>query len=155
MTANHSIRKEISIDAPPEETWAVLADFGNVHIWAPGVTHSYSTSENNEGEGASRHCDIKGFGSVEEDVLQWDDGRSFTYRASALGPIGESVAYWEVQPQGRDRSRVVTTFESPIRYGLVGQAMMKLFMRRKLDKAFDESMLALKAFVEQRAAVAA
>jgi hypothetical protein len=68
MKMRKQIRREVQIDASAERTGEVLADFGNVHAWAPGVTHSYSTSEVPGGAGASRHCDIKGFGSVEEDV---------------------------------------------------------------------------------------
>ena len=149
------IEKQITIDAPKAQVWAVLADFGNVHAWAPGVTHSYSTSDNNGGDGASRHCDIKGFGSGEEDVLDWQEGRSFRYRATALGPIGESISVWEVQPQGGGRSKVVTTFEFLVRFGPLGAAMMVLFMRRKVNRAFDQTLRSLKAFVEQPVSAAA
>ena len=149
------IERQIKIDAPAEVAWRVLADFGTVHRWAPGVTHSYSTSEQNGGADSSRHCDIKGFGSVEEDVLEWKEGRSFSYRATALGPIGESISHWEVRPDGERRSRVVTTFEFPVRFGPIGFAMMHLFMTRKMEKAFDQTVEALKGFVEEQAAVPA
>ena len=149
------IEKQITIDAPAQAAWDVIADFGNVHRWAPGVTHSYATSPNNNGDGASRHCDIKGFGSVEEDILRWNDGVSFTYDATPLGPIGHSTSVWSVETVGPTRSRVVTSFEYPTRFGPPGALMNRLFMRRKIDRAFDSTLAALKTYVESGVAASA
>ncbi len=149
------IEKQIIIDAPAQAAWDVIADFGNVHRWAPGVTHSYATSPNNNGDGASRHCDIQGFGSVEEDILQWDDGVSYTYNATPLGPIGLSTSVWSVEILSPNRSRVVTSFEYPTRFGPPGALMNLLFMRRKIDRSFDAALAALKTYVEKEAAAAA
>ncbi len=66
------------IDASVQKVWEVLADFGDVYRWAPSVTNSYSTSENNNGLEASRHCDIAGFGGIEEYITEWNEGRDFT-----------------------------------------------------------------------------
>ena len=68
--------KEITINAPQEKVWAVLADLGNIYRWNPGVSHSYTTSENSKGEDATRHCDIerplKGY--LEERAFDWREG---------------------------------------------------------------------------------
>jgi len=149
------IEKQIIIDAPAQAAWDVLADFGNVYRWAPGVTHSFATSPNNGGDGASRHCDIKGFGSVEEEILQWKDGVSFTYDATPLGPIGHSISVWSVESLGPTRSRLNTSFEYPTRFGPLGALMNRLFMRRKIEAAFDTTLPAFKAYVESGAAAAA
>ena len=47
------VSAEIVIDAPAERVWEVLADFGSVYKWAPGVTESHSTSSNNSGADAA------------------------------------------------------------------------------------------------------
>ena len=83
------VSAEIVIDAPAEKVWEVLADFAGIHKWAPAITNSYSTSKYNGGPEASRHCDIAGFGSVEEDITDWIEGSEFKYRATAIGPIRE------------------------------------------------------------------
>ncbi len=141
------IEKQIAIDAPAEQVWEVLADFGNVYKWAPAVTHSYSTSESNGGPNSSRHCDIRGFGSVDEDILEWAEGKSFRYSATPLGPIGESVSLWAVEPRG-DGSTVILEFEYGTRFGLAGALLNALFMRRKLEKALAKGLDALKQYVE-------
>jgi len=52
------ITREIWIDAPQEEVWAALADFGNIYRFNPSVPQSHSTNEIKSAEGATRHCDF-------------------------------------------------------------------------------------------------
>ena len=59
----NQVKSQIVIDAPVEQVWEILADFGEVYRWAPSVTKSYSTSDDNSGPEASRHCDIAGLGA--------------------------------------------------------------------------------------------
>ncbi len=58
------ISREIRIHAPKEKVWAAIADLGAIQDFHPGVKKSYYTSEQREGVGASRHCDLKPFGFV-------------------------------------------------------------------------------------------
>ena len=73
-----SMTYEIHVDAKPDHVWGIVADFGNIYKWSPGVKYSRSTSEASGGVGASRHCDLLPFGSVEEDILEWKEGESLT-----------------------------------------------------------------------------
>ena len=87
---------ERTIDAPVDDVWAELADFGEIRKWNPGVTESYLTSEETEGEGISRHCSLKPFGSVEERVTGWHPGERLVvhiYQIDKLPQgIGASIA---------------------------------------------------------------
>ena len=78
----NKVKGQIVIDAPVEKVWEVLADFGGVYRWASSITKSYSTSKNNNGPEASRHCNIAGFGGIEESIIEWNEGRDFTYVAT-------------------------------------------------------------------------
>ena len=49
----------VNIIAPKQKVWEVLVDFGSIYKWNPGVSQSYSTSPETEGEGAMRHCDLQ------------------------------------------------------------------------------------------------
>ncbi len=51
-----TVTRQIEINAPADEVWRAIADFGGVYNWAPNVASSYSTTEANEGVGAGRHC---------------------------------------------------------------------------------------------------
>ena len=130
---------EVLIDATAEKVWEILADFGGIYKWAPGIVSSYSTSENNGGAGASRHCDIAGFGGIEEYVTEWTDGKSIKYKATSVGPIAESFAHWFVTPQG-DKALVHAEFEYDMRFGLLGALMNKLLIRRKMKQGMHQAL---------------
>ena len=73
----------ISINAPKQKVWEVLADLGSIYKWNPGVSQSYSTSPETVGEGAMRHCDLQNakgssIGYLEERAFDWRDGDGFT-----------------------------------------------------------------------------
>ncbi len=141
------VTAEVLIDAPAQKVWEVLADFGGIYKWAPGITNSYSTSESNGGPEASRHCDIAGFGSVEEYVAEWTEGTGFGYRATPVGPIGESLSRWSVTPQG-NKALAHGDLEYTVRFGPIGALMHKLFMRRALQKGMRKALAGLKHRVE-------
>ena len=132
----NTIKVQTVINAPAEEVWNVLEDFGGVHKWAPSVTNSYSISENNSGPEAARHCDVDGFGSIEEYVTEWREGSGFTFRVSGVGPIREAFSKWTAEPSPSDKGKtiVTTAVEYSTRFGLIGSAMNLLIMRRKLQQ---------------------
>ncbi len=138
---------QIVIDAPAERVWEVLADFGGVQKWAPGVAKSYSTSNSNSGSDAARHCDIPGFGGVEEFVTEWSEGVGFTYRVEPFGLIDESSSTWRITPQG-DKTLVHTELNVNMRFGVFGSLMEKLFVRRKIEKGTRNGLEGLKQHVK-------
>ena len=137
---------QIVIDAPAERVWEVLADFGGVQKWAPGVTKSYSTSSSNGGADAARHCDIPGFGGIEEFVTEWSEGVGFTYRVEPFGMIDESSSTWRITPQG-DKTLVYTELILNMRFGVLGSLMERLFVKRKVEKGTRNGLEGLKQHV--------
>ena len=138
---------QIIIDAPVEKVWEVLADFGEVYRWAPTVTKAYSTSENSNGRDASRHCDVAGFGSIEETVTEWNDGREFTYSFTGAGPISGGYSTWSVKPQG-DKTVVYTNIRYGVRFGPIGSLMNAMIIRRKLRQSLAVTLEGLKRHVK-------
>jgi hypothetical protein len=61
----------IQINAAKKKVWQVLAELGSVSAWNPAIGNSYYTSEQKEGQGASRHCDFPDGGYVKERVTGW------------------------------------------------------------------------------------
>ena len=135
----NQVKSQIVIDAPVKQVWEILADFGEVYRWAPSVTKSYSTSDDNSGPEASRHCDIAGFGGIEEEITEWNEGRSFTYRASGVGPISHWYSTWSVKAQG-DKTLVSTDFRYGLRFGPVGTLMNAMIIRRKLQQSLATAL---------------
>ena len=143
----NKVEDQIVIDAPVQQVWEVLADFGGVYRWAPSVTNSYSTSDSNGGREASRHCDVAGFGGIEETITEWNEGREFTYVFTGVGPISEGYSTWSVKPQG-DKTLVHTELRYTVRFGPLGVLMNALIMRRKLNQSLKTSLEGLKHHVK-------
>lgn len=57
--------------APKSVVWEVLADFPNIQEYTDQVKVSVSTSENETGLGATRHCDLAPFGTTQEKILEF------------------------------------------------------------------------------------
>ena len=55
-----TLTREVRINAPKEKVWDILADFGNIYLFNPGVPKSYLTSDQQVGVGTTRHCDVAG-----------------------------------------------------------------------------------------------
>lgn len=134
----NSIKVQTEINAPIEEVWQVLSDFGGVHKWAPSVTNSYSISENNSGPDAARHCDVAGFGSLQEYVTEWDEGAGFTFRVTGVGPISEANSKWSAEAKD-GKTIVTTTIDYATKFGLLGSALNVLMLRRKLRQGIKQT----------------
>ncbi|MCH8060954.1 MAG: SRPBCC family protein [Chloroflexi bacterium] len=137
---------QIVIDAPAEKVWEVLADFGGVYKWAPGVAESHSTSSSNSGVDAARHCDVPGFGGIEEFITEWNEGVGFSYKVEPFGMIDESSSTWKITPQG-DKTLVYTELNVNMRFGLFGSIMERLVVRRKIENGTRNALAGLKQHV--------
>lgn len=150
---------QVKINAPKHEVWKVLADIGGIYKWNPGVAHSYSTSEENSGEGATRHCDLqttggKSFGYLEERTVDWREGEGYKidiYDSNL--PIKSNVVEFTVKAD-EDGTIVSVSPEYAIKYGLLGSLINRLFLHRKLQQAMEGLLAGLKYHVETGEVVA-
>ncbi|MCH7998933.1 MAG: SRPBCC family protein [Chloroflexi bacterium] len=141
------ITKQITINAPAEKVWDIVADFGSISKWAPNVTNSYSTTEANGGVGAGRHCDVVGFGAIEEEIVEWKESRSLTYEVEDVGPIKSLRNESSVRGDG-DRTVVTFTLDYQMKFGPLGALLDKLVAGRQLGKAAALGLAGLKHHVE-------
>ena len=148
LPGRHHLTTEVTVNAPAAQVWEVLADFSAPDTFAEQVTLAYSLTPDIQGLGEKRHCDIKGFGSIQEEIVAWDEGRSLTYSVTPLGPLGDSTSRWTVWPNGDTRSKITVELGYDLRFGPIGWLMHTLFMRRALKKAIPQGPTALKTRVE-------
>lgn len=146
-----SISGETQIRATREEVWAAVADLGAIQAFHPGVTRSYYTSERKEGVGASRHCDLKPFGSVEERATEWNEGESFTleiYDGQRMPPFKVAHGSMTVESNGTGTTARLT-LEYEMRYGFLGHVMDRLMVRSRFEKMVPAVLAGLKQHVEK------
>ena len=141
------IIKEVEINAPKAKVWSVLADIGAVEKYNPVVTKSYSTSENKQGLGASRHCDLLPMGSVEEKIIEWDEGESYKieiFEGKAIPFKG--TGKFELTENGKS-TNVKMTFEPDMGNGIFGK-LMAFMMKEKMNKMIAGVVIGLKHHLE-------
>lgn len=144
----YEISTSIIIHASLYDVWRVLSDFGNVYQWAPPVTKSYTIGNPKLGVGHGRHCDIEGFGSLDEYLIEWKENEGFTYTVTPLGPLDASISTWKTESLGLDKCKIEITLAYDIRYGIFGKLMHSLIMRGKLCSGLPQTLQALKKHIE-------
>jgi len=145
---SHSIQFKQTINAPLNDVWKILSDFNNVYTWAPAVTHSGELNDKNNQVGAGRHCTIKGFGSIEETITQWQDKHSFTYTVTDLGPLTGAISSWNIQTETDASTTVNIQFNYRLKFGVFGRLLHKLMMRKKLENGIKDTLSALQKRIE-------
>jgi carbon monoxide dehydrogenase subunit G len=141
---------EIRIDAPKETVWAKIADLGAIQEYHPGVSSSHYTSEEREGVGASRHCDLLPFGEVEERIVDWRDRDSYAieiYDGKKVPPLKNAVGRLSVMQDG-DGTTVRFEIEYDLKFGLVGYLLDRLMVRPQFRKVGPAMLRGLKRHLE-------
>ncbi len=144
------ITKQIRINAPIEQVWDVVRDFGNINAFNPNLTNSYSTSENNEGLGATRHCDLLPMGSIEERVIDWQDGVGYTieiFDGEKQPPYKNAQGTFHLRGDG-NQTIVTFSLQYEMKLGPIGALMNRVMLRSQFDKAALNIAQGLKHYIE-------
>ena len=72
--------ESIEVRAGAGAVWNLLADIGSIYEWNPGVESSWKISRGKPGLGATRRCELRGKGYLDEDVVGWEPERALTMR---------------------------------------------------------------------------
>lgn len=105
---------ELMIRAPATKVWRVIGDeWGSVHRILPSLSASHLVTDGALGTGARRECTLKepmmGMTTIEERVLAWNEGASFTYVFDRPPwPMASVSNRWNIEAIG-DRTRLTLT----------------------------------------------
>jgi len=141
------IKSEIKINAPKEEVWGVLGDFGGISKWSPTVAKSTSTTTANEGVGCGRECEVPGFGNLREQVTEWDEGSRIKFNIEGVGPMKSMINEFSIISDGKDTLATMTV-NFQMKFGLIGALMDRLKVRRQMRKLVKLTLAGLKHHVE-------
>jgi uncharacterized membrane protein len=139
---------ELKIEAPIEEVWQVLADVGTISLWNPGVVDSHLLSDETEGLGSARHCDLGGKNYLKEQVVEWEYCRRLTMRVVDTNMPMESADIRFTLERVGDDTLVTVSPEYELKYGFVGAIMDRLMVRKSYAKGMDSLLAGLKDYVE-------
>lgn len=143
--------REIRINAPKNEVWAHLADFGNIYKFNPNVPTSYSTSDAKSGLGATRHCDLNMMnGSIEERIVDWKDGERYTieiYDGQGTPPFKKVLATIELS-EDKGQTVVTGTMDYALKFGPIGSLMDQVMIKKMYGRAWEGVLAGLKHYSE-------
>jgi carbon monoxide dehydrogenase subunit G len=104
-----TVERTHSMPAEPELVWSVLADFGTLARWAPGVDHSCLLAEQHEGVGTVRRVQV-GRSTLVESVVAWAPAETLSYEIAGLPFMLEQVTNtWTLEPQTGGTKVTLTT----------------------------------------------
>lgn len=139
---------EEKVDAPVERVWTVLADIGGVHEWNPGVTSSHLTTDQREGVGTSRHCDLGGKKYVQEMAVDWDPHYRLTMRLVETNlPFTKADVRFMLRPAGTG-TIVTVSPDYEVRFGTLGALLHRAFGERSYRTNMQALLTGLKQHVE-------
>lgn len=144
------ILKTIEIDAPVELVWSKISNLADIQNWSVTVNESHYHTELQRGLGAGRTCDVKGFGTLVENVLEWTENESFTLSLEGLPFfVKEASGGWRLEKLGADRTRATVTINMQTRFWPVGALMEKFLLGPQFSKAIEGVQLEFKAYVAE------
>ncbi len=143
------IEHTIEIDAPVDQVWAKISDIGDIQNWTKAVKSSHYHTEIKRGIGAGRTCDVPGFGKLVENVLEWDEGKSFRLSLEGLPFfIKEASGGWRLEELGPNRTRATTSLDVTTRYWPIGALLEKFALGPQFHKTIKGAQAEFKAYVE-------
>jgi hypothetical protein len=131
------------IPASTGSAWALLADFPNLARHWDGLRSTTKLGEQTSGVGARRRVGLKPFGTMEETVTVWQEGRRIETlnRPSALVPFAHAESTLTLEP---DVDGTMATFD--YRYRPRGGPMGRItgpLIDRMLTRTFTDMLAAL------------
>ena len=146
-----SFATETKIAAPVNEVWQALGEIGDIYRWNPGVQASHTTSEEGEGLGATRYCDLGGKNYLDEEVVVWQPNEKLTMRITGTNlPFATADIRFTLRPEN-DATVVTVSPLYKLKYGLMGEMLDRVYVRKSYQKGMEALLAGLKTYVEGEA----
>ena len=144
-----TVRINRIINAPADQVWQVIGDYNNVHVFHPFVESADQLSEVARGLGAKRQCNLYNNSCAVEEVIQWEEGRSFTVAMSTpTPPFGGTTGTMSVQPIDASTSEVTLDMFYTPQWGFFGKTLDLLVLRMVLRFVLNRVLKSLQHHIE-------
>lgn len=128
----------ISVAAPVEVVWDLLARFADISSWASNVSQSSLLTSTAPGPGAVRRVQV-GRAALRETVVRWEPGRALGYDIAGLPAIVTAARNtWTLESAGAGTS-VTLTGEVETR----GGPLVARLVARQVGRACEELVQSL------------
>ncbi len=101
-----TVKKSITIGKPKSVVWRKISNIVNLPEWLVDVKKTTFLSKNKKGIGAVRKITFEDGNVIEEHVVSWDNGESFTYVATEGLPLRAYVAKISLKAKTKNKTQV-------------------------------------------------
>ena len=143
------IEHTIEIDAPADLVWSKISNLADIQNWTKAVKESHFHTEKTRGVGAGRTCDVPGFGTLVENVLEWDEAKSFRLSLEGLPFfIGNASGGWRLEELGPNKTRATTFIDLKTRFWPIGALMEKFALAPQFHKTVKGAQREFRIYAE-------
>ena len=146
-----TLYNEIIIDTPIGKVWEALSNIEELEKYDPTVKRSRALSPAGSGIGAIRKVDMKdGKKWFEEKVTVWKQNEALTYELTACSfPVQQLKHSYRFEQIGY-QTKVKQVMEYKIKYGLIGEILDALMIRKQSDTGIKKFFAGLKSYAEKQ-----
>ncbi|MBI4490560.1 MAG: SRPBCC family protein [Deltaproteobacteria bacterium] len=142
--------ERVTINAPKDVVWNVLADIGSIHQWNPGVVDSRATTDGEVGLGSARRCELGGKNYLDEEVVEWVPKKILTMRIVATNlPFKTADIGFALESRG-EQTLVTVSPTYRLKFGLLGTLLDAVLVRSQYRKGMINLLRGLKQHLESR-----
>lgn len=143
----YTVSGETTINTPKARVWEVLSNLETVQEYDSGVAKVFYVSEEREGVGAARHCDLPDGTYVRERIVDWRGGEGYTinvYEDGTQFPMSDQNVEFTLRDSA-EGTRVTMTY----RYSLKPEMPVDAEeMAQIAQEIVNEGLVGLKEFAE-------
>lgn len=138
----HTARVTKEIDAPIEDVWAVLDDFGNVQEYSPKNKACRLLDGPETGVGARRETELYAGFSVVHEITEYEPERRMRFDHIDVGefPVKEIHVEFTLNSVGDSRTEVTMAADYRPKWGLIGMVLGKTVLKRKLRGLLEDTL---------------
>lgn len=144
------ITAEITINIPKHEVWQIISDYAGVYRFSPGIKISRPLTDKKRGVGAQRRCELVPMGTLDEQVIAWREGDSFTsavINSKKVPPFKFAEGTLVLQDMGR-QTHAHFTFNYELKFGILGKLLNAAVARSQFEKGIPQVLVGLKHHCE-------
>jgi uncharacterized membrane protein len=145
---------QVQIKAPPDELWKVLADLDSLSQW-PSDDVSPDPLENFDNTVTAMYYEPDLFCNIEDRAITWEESHHYAYEVKNIGPIKSAYNRFALTPVGEvgEETVLTQTLDFQMKFGPAGALIDTLVFRPQFRKQMEQSLAALKEYVEHNEAV--
>ena len=142
------LENSIRIESPREKVWSVLASLDALDQYDPGIKTSRVVSSQAQGLGAARQCDLTPGGWFKEKVTEWRPPEALAFElVECTLPVRRLRHSYTLTPDSGG-TIVHQRMVYELKFGLLGQFLDALMVRRKWNTGIRGFFAGLKRYVE-------